>query len=171
MYLLQLPFNTLSQDSSYTSWSNLNQVDSFKFASDHVTERLSQSEEKQCGVNGYECDEPSYKDAEIKYTLFKNKKFSIMSYNIWNMNPEAGQKDDYVKRMKRLKQVRLQIIFHSHTCAQVLIYTHAKSIHIYIITYACTHTHIHIPHPIPPVDPHSQCKPWSIDLIIIPALF
>ena len=104
--LLHLPLTDLSEDSNYLDLTALKQLDAQNFESSHMTDSIDQSEQKECDMNSDECDERSYKDAELKYLQFKNRKFSVMSYNIWNMNPKSKKEGDYVKRMKRLKQVR-----------------------------------------------------------------
>ena len=104
---MQLPISTVSQDSSYIDSEAVSQSAAFDFDSSHMTESYSQSEQGGCGLDNHGCDESSV-EGELKYLKLKNRQFSVMSYNIWNMNPkiEDGETKHYVKRMKLLKKVK-----------------------------------------------------------------
>ena len=105
---LQLPINAVYQDSSYIDLDAVSQSAAFNFDSSHMTESSSQSENDGCGLDSHGCDQNSL-NGELKYLKLKNRQFSVMSYNIWNMNPksEEGDSKEYVKRMKLLKKVKI----------------------------------------------------------------
>ena len=106
--LLQLPINTVSQDNNYIDLDAVSQ--SAAFDSSHMTESNSQSEQDGCGLDNSGCN-VKYINGELKYLKFKYRQFSVMSYNIWNMNPKSEEEgsSQYVKRMKLLQKVKLQI--------------------------------------------------------------
>ena len=110
MQILRLPSQSFSQESSYTTLNNLNQWNTFTFESDHMTEAISQSDgAKECLGNGHECNDLYSKAGNVRYRNWKSRKFSVLSYNIWNMNPEKSKKDNYVRRMKLLKKVSIKL--------------------------------------------------------------
>ena len=120
MQILRLPSQTFAQESSYTTLNNLNKWNTFTFESDHMTEAISQSERaEECLGNGNECNDLYSKAGNVRYRNWKSRKLSVLSYNIWNMNPEKSKKDNYVRRMKLLKKVSILkllaclVIFHA----------------------------------------------------------
>ena len=105
--LLQLPINSVSEGSNYIDWTDISQSVPFDFYFSHMTESNSQSKPVDCDIYD-DCDE-RYRNGEFKYFQYKNRKFSIMSYNIWNMNPKTKEEVNYVQRMELLKQVKVKL--------------------------------------------------------------
>ncbi|KAL3863262.1 hypothetical protein ACJMK2_005027 [Sinanodonta woodiana] len=52
-----------------------------------------------------DCQGNEYSSSENLYRRGTNLAFSVMSYNIWNMNSLSGKSTDYVKRMKGIQTI------------------------------------------------------------------